>query len=177
MIKIGKMKKTLLLLLFTMGSIASYAQQLERVNTQKPELLDAKNGFRNHNFGESLSSFEGLELFEDGGDVKMYGRESENRIVGDCELFSIHYFFYKGKFCSVELEAWDDKNPSNSKELLNELRKAYGIETARKGNNLTWFGDKVILGYKLKPSTSTTTCVVTFYSKIYQPKVDNPSGL
>lgn len=114
--------------------------------------VDQKNGFRDHRFGDDISTFSDLELTEQqrtyggdlkvGGDAQVYERPDakENLKIGDTPLDFIWYAFYKGKFWYVEIQP-AGKHPM---EVLTALNSLYGASdtTSVERANFSWTGDR-----------------------------------
>lgn len=85
--------------------------------------LDEKHGFRDLKFGDPLGDgFEQIGAMGDAGMV-LYVRRSDSLRIGEADMESIHYTFYRGRFYSVTL------TPANKTEFvrLGEVFiKAYG---------------------------------------------------
>ena len=119
-------------------------------------MIDRKNGFRNHHFGDDISLFPGLKLTEHQAlynpgnrrseivetGVKVYSKVSqENLKIGHTPLRYVHYAFYKGKFCTVELMLAKETAPLS--EVINALKASYGpADTTSTGH--VWTGKKAV---------------------------------
>lgn len=94
-------------------------------------LIDQKNGFRGHHFGETLVQFPGLQLSPYQAGSGPNGKEyempyaKENLHVGETKLSVLHYSFYKGKFYQVSLMSTGIK----AMGLLAALTSLYGPPT------------------------------------------------
>lgn len=120
----------------TPGQASGEAQQAPAPATSPaaaaaPVLIDQKNGFRGHHFGEALAQFPGLQLnpyhLDSGPNQKEYGRPyaKENMRVGETKLSVLHYSFYKGQFYQVSLVSTGIK----AMGLLGALTSLYGPPT------------------------------------------------
>jgi len=101
------------------------------ISTAATALIDQKNGFRNHHFGETLAQFPGLQLSHYQLDINPNQKEyempsaKENLHVGDTQLSVLHYSFFKGQFYQVSLTATGPK----AMGLLAALTSLYGPPT------------------------------------------------
>lgn len=84
-------------------------------STRKPSaLIDVKNGFRNHHFGDALRTFPGLELnpHQSTPLKKVYDKRDEQKTIGTTPVFILRYNFYQDKFCGVDIETTMDVLPA-----------------------------------------------------------------
>jgi hypothetical protein len=94
-------------------------------------LIDQKNGFRDHHFGETLAQFPGLQLSQYQLDLSPNQQEyvkplaKENLHVGETQLSVLNYSFFKGQFYQVSLTATGPK----AMGLLAALTSLYGPPT------------------------------------------------
>jgi hypothetical protein len=94
-------------------------------------LIDQKNGFRDHHFGETLVQFPGLQLSQYQLDLSPNQKEyvkplaKENMHVGETKLSVLNYSFFKGQFYQVSLTATGPK----AMGLLAALTSLYGPPT------------------------------------------------
>lgn len=86
--------------------------------------LDQRNGFRDLTFGQSLpdSGFREVVVLDDAGNV-LYSRPSDSLRIGEADLTSISYNFYRGKLSSVHLAFSDYQEFFRLGEVF---LKAYG---------------------------------------------------
>ncbi|WP_151087351.1 hypothetical protein [Hymenobacter baengnokdamensis] len=94
-------------------------------NTSKPSIkvLDEKNGFRTLHFGDDISQMPTAKLVEARGDSKYYERTDENLKIGEADLKSINYGFYKDKLYFIIIKT---ESLSNSRALKAALEAQYG---------------------------------------------------
>jgi hypothetical protein len=86
------MKKFILISIYsTLLVFTSYAQNLKA--------LDSKNGFRDFIFGTDVSQYQNLNLVEASKDslTKYYLKTDDKLSIGQYDLESVFYSFYKGK--------------------------------------------------------------------------------
>ena len=87
--------------------------------------LDAKNGFRNVEFGALRSSFQDLVSTDadpnEKSDWKNYERRSDDKTLGDIPLDYISYKFYKNYLIQVSLQS-----KGHFDELFETITQAYG---------------------------------------------------
>ena len=112
--------------------------------------LDAKNGFRDATFGDSISQYTGMiqtkdskELFPD-DPTKVYFKKEDKLRLGDADLRDISYFFDQGRL--TEVQVWID-GTYDSNKVLEALKYAYGPPTEVKGNWSSWTSKKVFMFY------------------------------
>ena len=109
--------------------------------------IDEKNGFRNHHFGDNISTFPGLKplIGYSLPDTKRYEmpKAQENLKVGEAKLSSIVYTFHKDKF--YEVMASVDMGDDTSYEKLSAAAVAlYGQgKEFSSGTGVGWYGEKV----------------------------------
>lgn len=108
--------------------------------------LDAKNGFRDAQFGAKFETFQGMELLEESGDLKFYRRSADELKIGAAVLESISYGFYKGELMSVVLKT---DGLVNSQALLEALQSAYGpgFQKNKHIPDFWWLGKVVTMSY------------------------------
>ena len=94
-------------------------------------LIDQQNGFRDHHFGDPLTSFPGLHPSPYSAavspDVREYEKSAaqEQLQVGDAKLRQLHYSFYQGRFYQVTIRGAG----LGSAGLLAALTSRYGPPT------------------------------------------------
>ncbi|MGI4870668.1 MAG: hypothetical protein ACRYFX_05750 [Janthinobacterium lividum] len=124
--------------------------------------LDDKNGFRAYHFGESITAYPGLKQRTAKGRSLQYADPTENLHIGEADLKSVTYFFYKGKLSSVVIET---DGLINSTKVREALETQYG--KGRKFNNLIenydWEGEKVDLLYN--ENSISRDAMIIFSSK------------
>jgi hypothetical protein len=157
------MKKLIsLTFLLALTIVISQAQNLKA--------LDDKYGFRDYKFETDVNQFENLKLMEDEdeGLTKFYIKTDENLKIGDYDVETIAYFFYKDKLCGVILRV---EGYINSKGILAALQELYG--KGRKPNKYIetyfWHGNLVSLAYE-QNSISDITAVSFYCNKIMKQK-------
>ncbi len=121
--------------------------------------LDARYGFRDLKFEQSIDDCQDMALLENDGDLKFYTRKNDSleqggaklqRIEG-AKLQRIEYGFYKGKLANVTITVADDANAAT---LLKSWEADYGPgrKSPRNNNKLYWFGQKVLVDYLPSPT-------------------------
>jgi hypothetical protein len=125
-------------------------------NAQNITALDAKNGFRDVVFGDTITKFTSLKMFEDSGSAEYYTRTTDDLSAGGATIDRIVYGFYKGRVFSVMLTT---KGYANGRTLLQMLRSLYGQSNQpnRDVENYYWMGDTCTLTYAGNPITSNAT--------------------
>lgn len=150
------MKKILLLLAFLCFSVSLIAQSTKE--------LDAKNGFRDHKFGDDISTFKDMVEIESGPDGlnKFYRMTGDKLSIGSSELKKISYGFYKDKFYAVSIET---EGYSNSRGVLKALQELYGrgSKDNRYIEEYKWFGSKVFGVYD--ENSVTYDASIIFFSR------------
>lgn len=76
-----------------------------RPKAKEARAVDKWGGFRGVKWGTSLADAPSMVLAEDGKDTKYYRREGDKLAIGEAELSSIVYGFYKGRFHAVLIHA------------------------------------------------------------------------
>jgi hypothetical protein len=103
--------------------------------------LDARNGFRDLKFGQSISQCPGMRLVKtdyrgiSGQNVKTYVRASDVLRIGTAQLDSILYIFYKDKLMAVQITA---KSDDDMRVIMGAFAELYG-----EGKVGSWEGEKV----------------------------------
>lgn len=154
------MKYPFLLLFLTVGFFA---------RAQSTKDLDEKNGFREMKFGTPIDSFKGLKIIEESGDYIFYEKENDAKNIGDFQLETIYYGFYKGWFYVVVLET---PGYSDSRGILGTLEELYGkgYQSNPYIEKYYWFGKKVTASYDENSVTKKAT--VRLSSKIIADRID-----
>ncbi len=113
--------------------------------------LDARYGFRDLKFEQSITTCKDMALLEDDGDLKFYTCKNDSLEQGGARLLRIEYGFYKGKLANVTITASDDANAAT---LLKSWEADYGPgrKSPRNNNKLYWFGQKVLVDYLPSPT-------------------------
>jgi hypothetical protein len=110
-----------MLLSLVLGSCASPSEPstvatslAEKLPVARPTLIDAKNGFRDHHFGDAVGTFSGLELnpHQSTPLKKVYQKRDEQKTIGTTPVLILRYNFYQDKFCGVDLETTMDVLPA-----------------------------------------------------------------
>lgn len=80
----------------------------------QPARIDAKNGFRDHRFGEAVHTFAGLELnpHQSTPLKKVYQKPGEHQLIGTTPIFLLRYNFYQDAFYGVDIETTMDVLPA-----------------------------------------------------------------
>ena len=100
--------------------------------------LDVRYGFRDLNFEQDISEFKGMRQdtnemddiwfivssFKNGPGVQVYVRDSDELLIGSAKLFTIKYFFYKGKLMAVGMGVVGE--PENFTNTEGAFRALYG---------------------------------------------------
>ena len=81
---------------------------------QPPARIDAKNGFRDHHFGDHRRTFSGLELnpHQSTPLKKVYEKPQEQKMIGTTPIFILRYNFYQDQFYGVDIETTMDVLPA-----------------------------------------------------------------
>lgn len=108
--------KNLLLFCLLFAGLAANAQSIED--------LDAKNGFRDATFGNSITKMKGLVAVATEGSDKCYRRTSDVLKISNAPLRSIEYCFYKGVLASITVTYTTEET---REKLLQSLQIAYGL--------------------------------------------------
>jgi len=103
--------------------------------------LDARNGFRDLKFGQSIAQCPGMRLVKSdyrgsaGKNIKTYVRDSDDLRIGTARLESIVYVFFKDRLMAVDLSVKDDEDMAVVTGAFSEL---YG-----EGKVGSWEGERV----------------------------------
>lgn len=148
-----KLRKIILLAGVLFG-FASYSQNLKK--------LDEKNGFRDMKLGMSIDSVKNLKEIENSGDSKYYEKLDENLKVGDYQIQSICYGFYKGYLSFILIKT---KGYTNSRGIKDVIVNLYGNgwQSNRYMEKYNWFGENVSLSYD--ENSITNDAQIVFQSK------------
>lgn len=115
-----------------------------------PAYLDAKNGFRDLQFGGPVTPDMQPSTWQDYEHTKSYVRPNESKQVSEAEVEEIRYVFYDGALTTVVIESG---NADASDALLRELRSAFGpSEQPDDAMTQKWSGDKVVAYYRQEPT-------------------------
>lgn len=105
--------------------------------------LDEKYGFRETTFEMKLDTK--MFTHTEGESQNTYYKIDERLKIGDYDLESVNYIFYKEMLKTVFITV---KEKTNCKGVLNHLIKNYGPYTNKyKDGDYTWWGKKVRLSY------------------------------
>lgn len=120
------------------------------------DYLDARYGFRDLRFEQSIAACSGMKLVEDDGDNKYYTRSDEDLHLGSAKLSKITYGFYKGKFALVLADAHGNVNSS---ALLAVLQEAYGpgAQSHSDKDSYWWDGQHVLANLLINHDTEHST--------------------
>jgi len=145
--------KHLLVGIFLLVAITSLGQNKKK--------LDEKNGFRDDIFGTPIESYKNLvevDKTKDGFEI-LYKKTDENLSLGNVELLSITYTFYKGKLDAILLTT---KGYTNSRGILDILISNYGngYQSNRYIEDYFWFGKKVVMSYSENSLTNDATVFI-----------------
>jgi hypothetical protein len=117
-----------------------------------PALIDQKNGFRGHHFGDDIADFKGLKLVRllSTTDLKAYEpADVQEKKIGETPLLILRYLFYRGKFYEVDMQ------PVGSKPMavLDALTSLYGPaqQPNPKQQAYFWTGTKAAATVQQKP--------------------------
>ncbi len=138
-----------LLLITASCSDNSNTREVANVAEEVP-FIDSENGFRNHHFGDHISTFKGIKFLKkaDSNGVKIYGLvegyESDWKLE-NITLNSIAYYFKQDSLCQVMLVC----NAEHSNELLRVAKERYGDYTQIVPNKKVyhWQGKKEMVTY------------------------------
>lgn len=113
--------------------------------------LDARYGFRDLRFEQSIETCQGMVVVEDDGDLKFCTRKDDSLELGGAKLRRIEYSFYKGKLASVNITAAGDADAAT---LLKSWEADYGPgrKSPRNITKYYWFGQKVLADYMTSPT-------------------------
>jgi len=149
-----KILRKILLLAGVLIGFASYSQNLKK--------LDEKNGFRDMKLGMSIDSIKNLKKIEDSDNLKFYQRLDENLIIGDYQVESIVYGFYKGYLSFILIKT---KGYTNSRGIKDVIVNLYGngYQSNQYIEDYWWFANNVQLNYDENSITNDAT--IMFKSK------------
>jgi hypothetical protein len=165
------MKKTILVSLIMILMLKSFGQNLKA--------LDEKNGFRDYKFGDSISKFTNLKLYEMSKDslTGYYTKLDDKLKIGDFDV-TISYSFYK-KVLSLIIIRTIDYN--SSRGLLSLFKQQYGdgYKENQYIEDYSWWGKEVTLSYNENSATHKSTIymwsnsIQNFQKKDKEEKVKN----
>jgi len=141
--------KNYLVILLMIISIQSRAQNIKA--------LDAKFGFREMQFDDSVAKFDDLVAIEYSNDSStiFYKRTGDKLTIGSTEV-TIYYGFYNNIFYAVNIKT---KGYENSRSILKTLEEMYGkgYQSNRYIQDFGWYGKKVSLRYDENSITNDAT--------------------
>lgn len=131
-----------------------------KAEKQALQALDAKNGFRDYRFDDTIDKFKNLKKQIDYGDDKSYVSTDENLKIGDAQLSDISYSFYKDKLYSVLIQT---KGSINSGKVKAAFQAQYGpgFQRNRFAETYFWFGNKVTLYYDENAITHDAAIIIS----------------
>jgi len=135
---------------------------------QNIKALDEKNGFREYNFGVDTNAIPNLMFIGESGGERSYKKTDEKMSIGDAEIESIQYIFYKNQLSSVYIST---NNLTNSRAVLRVLRELYGngYKPNQFMDKYNWSGKRVYLVYDENSITGGAT--ILMWSKLlYEQK-------
>ncbi|RPD47587.1 hypothetical protein DNI29_09015 [Hymenobacter sediminis] len=152
------MKK--LLTLFCFLSLSAVSASAQEQQTSSIQALDEQYGFHGARFESSVNSYKGLALAEKGGDTRFYRRPTDVKTMGEGELSSIRYGFYKGKLAMVILET---KGLTNSRAVLAALVAQYGpgAQNNPYQQRFAWNGKEVTMSYDENAGSNDATIFIS----------------
>jgi len=122
-----------------------YRNRLDHVQEPQPEQVDASKpikaiwaGFRGIQWGTEIGEIPGLTFRENRLGLVWHTRDADVLKIGNADLFSIQYGFYKGKLCSVFISCLGFEN---SRAFEAAVRATY-----EKGSDRGFFYDKICIG-------------------------------
>jgi hypothetical protein len=131
-----------------------------------PSHLAATRGFMGSNFGIPFSSFEGLELDEDRGPLKLYTKEGDLDMLGPVQVAEVVYYFFNDKFYGVAIHVEDGQDSANLLRIL-QLAYGYGSQGDPEVPTYYWAGNPVSVRFEINPNNGDGDAF------IYDNKVDN----
>jgi hypothetical protein len=154
--------KRLLPLLFLLCSLVAQAQKNKSL-VPSPRALDEKYGFRDVRFETDTTAITGLKLLSRDKETSFYLRPSDSKKIGEAELNTIVYAFYKGHLMCVMLKA---KGEENATTLLDVFTAQYGApqKTGAYLVKYQWDGQKSYIMYESSKANGETT--IRLYSRI-----------
>jgi len=114
--------------------------------------LDYKNGFRDMKFETELPNDGTMVLIGDtirnnhGAGMKFYSRTTDNLTIGDYQLQSIIYGYYKGQLDYIQINTMGYTNSRGVLAMLQDLF-GNGFKDNEYIEEYAWFGSKVTLLY------------------------------
>lgn len=154
------MKKLLTLFCFLSFSAVSASAQEQEPQPSSIQALDEQYGFHGARFESAVTSYKGLALAEKGGDTRFYRRPTDVKTMGEGELSSIRYGFYKGRLAMVILET---KGLTNSRAVLAALVAQYGpgAQNNPYQQRFAWNGKAVTMSYDENAGSNDATIFIS----------------
>lgn len=123
---------------------------------QDIKALDEKYGFREAKFEMPVDSIKHIKRVSTVGRYTLYVSTNKNIKLGEYDIYSLAYFFYKGKLSQIEICT---KGLANSDGVLEILQEAYGKGDDKTPNiaRYLWAGERVIMMYNMNPSNGVAT--------------------
>jgi len=141
-------------------------------NGQNLKALDNKFGFREMQFGDTVSKFDDLVPVEYSNDSSsiFYRKTGDKLTIGSSEV-EISYGFYKGHLYSIYIKT---KGYENSRALLKTLEEMYGKGYQRNEyiKEYSWYGKKVSLSYDENSINHNATILMYSKESLNQQKKD-----
>jgi hypothetical protein len=128
------MKTVLFILAFILINLMGIGQSVSN--------MDKQYGFRDAKFEMPLSSFK--SLFEIVPNSNIYESLTENLKMGEYNLYSVNYNFYKSQLSSINIVI---KGKSDREGVLKMLQIAYGQGDKYFAGSVRWRGKKVYMSY------------------------------
>ncbi len=98
------------------------APEVEQQDGKQParKIDDKWNGFRGITWGQDIKTTKGMVLVEtsDNGRTKFYRKQGDPMKIGEAELSSTVYYFYKGEFAGVMIHSKGLQNWSSLKRAV-----------------------------------------------------------
>ncbi len=134
------------------------------LSAQNKKMLDEKNGFREFKFGMNADSIPNLKLVESDGFCNYYEKTDEKLKIGDYDVKSITYGFYRGKLDFIFIEI---KGYNNSRGILNIFESQYGkgYQSNPYIEKYYWFAKTVTLSYDENSINNNANIII--HSKMF----------
>lgn len=132
------MRRTFILVLLAVALIFTMATVASAFKNEPP-------GFRGFMWGANIEECKGLVKVAEHGERKDYKLRNERLVMGEANLTSVEYSFYKDRFYRVII---DYSDTWNYEDILKALTESYGPPVEAKGHFRTWWwlGDSVSIG-------------------------------
>ena len=132
--------------------------------SQNVAVLDAKYGFKDAKFETPITYFKNMVKQGPG----IYTRSTENLRLGEFDLESVFYNFYKGLLSSIVIET---EGYRNGQGVLQILQAAYG-NGRYEDETYYWMGNRVVMTYSEGPA-SGHVAIGIFSIKMMQMQDDD----